>query len=320
MKVFVTGGSGFIGGHVIEALISAQHEVLAMARSDRSAATIESLGAAAVQCSLDDVEAAHLEGVDAVVHCAAFVEEYGTRAQFFKANVDGTARVLDAAQRAQVARFVHMGTEAAVFDGTPLQNVDEDAPYPAKHRFLYSESKAAAERLVLERNRADFTTISLRPRFVWGPRDASILPAVQRIATEGQWVWVDGGRAQTSTTHIENLAHAVLLSLERGRGGRAYFVSDDEVWTIRDFLTQYLATAGVALQGPSLPGAALRPLARSVEAVWRALGITKPPPMTGFAIAAMSRTVTVSISRARKELRYSPKISVQEGLSALRTA
>ena len=88
----------------------------------------------------------HLEGVDAVVHCAAFVEEWGTRAQFWEANVEGTTQLLSAARDAGVKRFVHIGTEAALFAGGDLVDVDETHPLPAKQRYLYSETKAEAEK------------------------------------------------------------------------------------------------------------------------------------------------------------------------------
>jgi len=139
-----------------------------MARSDRSAALVGSYGATPVRCSLTDVAAEHLQGCDLVVHTAAFVEEWGTREQFWSINVEGTRRMLDAAKQAGVGRFIHIGTEAVLFDGHDLVGVDETHAYPEHHRFLYSETKAEAEKLVLAANTGDFLTISLRPRFVWG--------------------------------------------------------------------------------------------------------------------------------------------------------
>lgn len=316
MKVFVTGGSGFVGGHVIERL-APHHEVLAMARSEKSAALVARYGATPVTAELDTLDASHLAGCDAVVHCAAFVEEWGTREQFWRGNVDGTTRALDAAKRAGVRRFVHIGTEAALFDGHDLVNVDERHPYPAAQRFLYSETKAEAERRVLAANAEGFTALSLRPRFVWGPRDNSVLPTILRMAREGAWAWLDGGRALTSTTHVANLAHAVELALTTGDGGESYFVADEGTRTLREFLTALAATQGVTLPGRSLPGAVARPLAAAVEGAWRALGIRKAPPMTSFAISMMSREVTVNSAKAKRALGYAPVVDVAAGLAAL---
>ena len=146
MKIFVTGGSGFVGGHLIEALARGGHTLLALARSERAAETVRAYGATPVRGELGAVSAAMLGGAEVVVHAAAFVEEWGTREQFWQGNVEGTTRMLAAAKTGGVRRFLHVGTEAALFDGHDLVDVDESAPYPARQRYLYSETKAEAER------------------------------------------------------------------------------------------------------------------------------------------------------------------------------
>jgi hypothetical protein len=320
MQIFVTGGSGFVGGHLLEALAAQGHSLHALARSDASARLVQGYGATPVRADLGDIQGEHLRGAEAVIHCAARAEEWGTRAQFWEANVRGTERVLAAAREAGVRRFIHVGTEAAVFDGHDLVDIDETYPYPKRQRYLYSESKAEAERLVLGANSEAMTTLSIRPRLVWGPRDSTVLPAIVRMARAGSFAWLDGGRALTSTTHVRNVVHALGLSLRAGRGGAAYFVADDGQRTIREFLTALSATQGVTLPARSIPGALARPLSALVEGAYRLVGAKATPPMTRFAIAMMSRTVTVRCDRARAELGYAPVISVDEGLAQLRQA
>ncbi len=317
MKVFVTGGSGFVGGHLIEALAASGHEVLALARSPRSAEVVKGYGARPVTGELGAVREEDLRGVDAVVHAAAFVEEWGTRAQFWEANVEGTTQLLSAARAAGVGRFVLVGTEAALFDGRDLCDIDETYPYPARQVFLYSETKAEAERRVLAASTEGFTALSVRPRFVWGPRDTSVLPAILRMAREGGFAWIDGGRHRTSTTHVATLVRGLELALTRGRGGQSYFVADDGTRTLREFLTALAGTAGVTLPDRSIPGAVARPAAALVEGAWRLLGMKRTPPMTRFAVTMMSREVTVRTGKARDELGWAPVISVEEGIAAM---
>lgn len=321
MRVFVTGGSGFVGGHFIEHLVGPRAEgkytVLALARSAGSAKTVKGYGAAAVQGELGAVRADDLRGVDAVVHAAAFVEEWGTREQFEQGNIHGTAQLLAAAREAGVRRFVHVGTEAAVFDGHPLRDIDEHYPYPRAQKYLYSETKAEAERRVLAASGPDFVTLSVRPRLVWGPRDASVLPAVLRMARDGAFSWIDGGAQRTSTTHVYNLAHALERALTKGRGGEAYFVADDETSTMRSFLAASARTQGVELGARSVPSWVLRPAAAAVETAFRAARSKKAPPLTRFAIDMMSSEVTVRTEKARRELGYAPVISLDAGMREL---
>lgn len=313
MKIFVTGASGFIGGHIVERL-SKQHEVLGMARSEESQRKVTELGARAVRCSLGAVEPTHLAGCDAIVHCAAFVEEWGTRAQFWEGNVEGTRQLLKAARAAGVSRFLHIGTEAALFEGKDLLDIDETQAYPAKQRYLYSETKAEAERLVLAANAPGFTTISLRPRLVWGPGDTSVLPAILRMAKSGGWAWLNQGRSLTSTTHVTNLVHAVEAALTQGQGGQAYFIADEGQRTMKEFLGALAKTQGVDLPERSLPKGFARALAATIEGAWRLFGIRRAPPMTRFAIDMMSSSVTVRTDKAQRELGYTPVINVAQGL------
>ena len=317
MKVFITGGSGFVGGHAIERL-AREHEVFALARSSSSEAKVRGYGATPVRGDLDTVSADLLRGMAAVVHAAAFVEEWGTRADFWSANVDGTQRMLDAARAAGVSRFIHIGTEAAVFDGRDLVHIDETYPYPAEQKYLYSETKAEAERRVLAANTPTLATLSLRPRLVWGPRDTSVLPAILQKARDGSFAWIDGGRHDTSTVYVGNLAEAIACALTRGRGGEAYFIADDGVRTYREFFTAATRAHGVTLTDKEIPRAVARTAARAVEAIWRTFNVKKTPPITRFAADMMSATVTVNTRKARDELGYRPVFTVDEGLAKMR--
>lgn len=317
MRIFVTGASGFIGGHLVEHL-ARHHDVLGMARSDAAAAAVRRFGGTPVASALGEVTPAALAGVDVIVHAAAHLQGVD-RAAYWRVNVDGTSQLLDAARAAGVGRVIFIGTEAALFDGHDLRDIDERHPYPRRHRFLYSATKAEAERRVLGASDDRLTALSIRPRLVWGPRDASVLPALAAMVEAGKFRWIDGGLQETSTTHVDNLVAAVERALSQGRGGQAYFVADAERSTLREFLTRLLATRGVVAPDRGAPGALLRPLARAVEAVWRLLRLRTEPPLSAFAVAMMSRTVTVRTEKARAELGWSPVITVDRGLAQMAT-
>ena len=316
MQIFITGASGFIGGAIAKTL-STTHNVRAMSRPERSDEHLRALGAMPVRSELGAVKPEHLAGCEVVIHCAAFVKQWGTREQFWRTNVDGTAQLLQAARRVGVTRFIHVGTEAALFHGQDMREIDETYPYLTRTPFLYPETKAAAEKLVLAANAPGFETLSLRPRFVWGPGDQTILPVVKKMVKAGMFMWIDQGRVRTSTTHIANFVHAVTLALSHGSGGQAYFITDDSTTTVREFLTALLKTQGLTPSNASIPGSLARGLAAILESVWNLLRLKSEPPLTRFAAAMASSECTIRIDKARAELHYAPVITRDQGLAEL---
>ena len=197
MRIFITGASGFVGGAIAKAL-APNHEVLAMSsrhreESDRS---IEALGATPVRCDLVGLRTKDLPAFDVAIHCAAWVEPWGTRSEFWDANVEGTTRMLEAARAAGARRFIHINTEAVLWHGPHLRDVDETCPLADESPYLHSETKAETERRVLASSDDDFETLSIRPRFVCGPGDRTLAPELKKIVESGAFVWLDGGRAR----------------------------------------------------------------------------------------------------------------------------
>jgi hypothetical protein len=318
MKIFVTGGSGFVGGASVAALSKA-HDIAALSRSEKSHAAIKAAGGAPVRGDLESVSAEMLRGAVAVVHCAAFVEEWGPYETYHAVNVTGTERLLEAAKAAGVRRFIHIGTEAALFYGQPMVDIDETYPLAPQSPFPYSRSKALAEMAVARSNDPanGFETIVLRPRLIWGEGDKTVLPVVKAMAEAGKFMWIDEGRAMTSATHIDNLVAAIDLALTKGRAGEAYFVVDGAPVSFRDFLTRYLGAAGVTLPDKSMPGAVVRAVANLTEPFFRLAASKTGPPITRFTAHIMSRDCTIRDGKARAELGYRPVITLDEGLARL---
>lgn len=314
--LFVTGGSGFVGGAVIRRFLADGWRVRAMSRSPTSDEKIRTLGAEPVSCHLENVSEEHVADADVVVHAGAFVEAWGPRDAWDRINVRGTERMLGAARAAGVSRFVHIGSEAALVHGQHLRDADEAVPLALDSPYPYCRTKALAERAVRAANDSanGFTTIVLRPRFIWGPGDTTLLPAIETMARRGAWMWIDGGRAVTSTTHVRNLVEAVVLACERGEGGEAYFVLDDGRRTLREIVSGMAATRDLTLPDRSIPTWMAEAAATVSEWVWRAFSLKGAPPLTRHAVMVMSRDCTLRDDRARTKLGYVPTISVEEGL------
>src|SRR4051795_7541530 len=218
---FITGGSGFVGGALIRRLVRDGWTVRALARSDRSVAAVESAGAESVRGDLDDTAAMRsgADGADVFHHAAAKVEDFGDPADFERVTVQGTKNALAAAREAGVPRFVHVGTEAALMAGQPLVNVDETAPLGPDSVAPYPWSKAKAEQAVLDANGDGLETVVVRPRFVWGKGDSTLLPEIVAMVKAGKFAWIGGGGQLTATTHIDNTVEGLVLAAERGKPG-----------------------------------------------------------------------------------------------------
>lgn len=319
---FVTGGSGFVGGRLIERLRGDGYTVRALARSTAAAERVGAHGAEPVRGDLADVEAmrAGAEGCELAFHAAATLGDWGKREDFERGNVEGTANVLRACSDAGVRRLIHVGTEAAVLAGQPLVQADETSPLRPDSPALYSATKARAEQLVLAANRDSFETVVVRPRFVWGTGDTTVLPTIVELVRSGRFSWIGGGTHRTSITHIDNTVQGLVLGASRGRPGNVYFVTDGEPVVFREFVTELLQTQGVAPPRRSIPRPVARALAVTSETLWRSLPLPGRPPLTRFAYWVSALECTIRIDKAREQLGYVPVRSRNEGLAELRGA
>jgi nucleoside-diphosphate-sugar epimerase len=175
-----------------------------------------------------------------------------------------------------------------------------------------------AEQLVRDASGDGLETVVVRPRLVWGPGDTTILPSLAAAVENGRFAWIGGGRHRTSTTHVDNVIHGLLLGAERGRPGGVYFVTDGEPVVFREFITELLSTQGVTVPDRTMPAPLARAVAAGGEGVWRTFRLGGQPPVTRLAYWLSAQECTIDISRARAELDYEPVRSIPEGMEELR--
>jgi nucleoside-diphosphate-sugar epimerase len=314
---FVTGGSGFVGGRLIKRLVADGWSVRALARSKEAEGRVEALGAEAVRGDLESGAAlrAGSHGCDYLFHSAAHLGTSGDFKDFERVNVQGTKNVLAAARDAEVKRFVHVGTEAALLAGEPLLEADERTPLRPDSKAPYSATKARAEIAVLAASeRGVFETVSIRPRFVWGVGDTTLLPMIVEQARSGSWAWVGGGRHRTSTTHVDNAVEGLIAGALRGRPGNAYFVLDDGGAVVfREFVSDLMRTQGIEPPAKSVPTAVARLLMEAGER----LPFIGEPPLPRFAFWIASQDCILDDGKARTEMGYAPVKDRATGMAEL---
>jgi nucleoside-diphosphate-sugar epimerase len=319
-RALVTGGGGFLGHAIVARLRAEGHAVRSLARGRYP--EVEALGAEQVQHDLADPAGlqAHLDGVDVVFHAASRTGVWGSREAFFRANVDGTRHLLEAARAAGVRRFVYTSSPSATFDGRDAEGATEaDCPYPTHFHAPYPESKAEAERLVLAANGPALATTALRPHLIWGPRDPHILPRLVSRRRQGRLVRVGPGTNKVGICYIDNAAVAHLQAaavLQPGspNAGKAYFLHDPEPVLLWPWIDQLLVAVGLPpVQRSVSPGVAMA-LGGLLEWVWRTFQRPGEPPMTRFVAAELASSHWYDLSAARRDFGYAPVVGPDEGL------
>ncbi|HMO10157.1 MAG TPA: NAD(P)-dependent oxidoreductase [Actinotalea sp.] len=325
MKIFVTGGSGFVGGTLVRRLVADGHQVIALARSDASAERIGAAGAEAVRGDLADLPTAdgapwvaHLGGVDAVVHTAAHMEFWGPDALFERLNHAPTLALHAASVASGVGRFV-LVSAASVSTGSQRRPVVDESTPEGRPNIAYSRVKLATERALLGTPAGSTELVVLRPPFIWGRGMATIEGFVEAAET-GRFAWVDQGRHIVDMVHVDNLVAAAVLGLTRGRH-RGVYVTDGAPMPIRDFLTPLLATRGIDLsRSRSVPLAVAAPMAATLDGTARLLRRPMAPPLTNWLVSFTGRDRSYDITAARRELGYVPEVSFEQGLSQMAAA
>ncbi|MEV0586630.1 NAD-dependent epimerase/dehydratase family protein [Nonomuraea sp. NPDC050310] len=295
MRVAVTGASGFVGGAVVRAAAARGWEVFAFGRR----AHAETGGVPYRSWDLTRGPRPELR-VDAVVHCAGSVTDWGDAAEIWRANVTGTRTVLETFPD---ARLVHVST-ASVYDPfrPTVRAREEEAPV-ARYVNAYGASKAAAERLVAGR------AVILRPHAVYGPGDTTLLPRVLG-AVRGRWLLAVGGGDQlVSLTAVDNLVRACLLAVDHPEPA-VYNVTDAEPVRLDDALRALLREREIDAVPRYLPAR----LAHAVAAVSERLSAT--PRLTRYAVGHLAVERTLDISRARDRLGYAPAPTSFTGAAA----
>jgi nucleoside-diphosphate-sugar epimerase len=325
MKALVTGGGGFLGGAIVRLLRARGDSVRSLARGHYPA--LDALGVEQVAGDVAEAQAVAqaVDGCDVVFHVAAKAGFWGPYAEYFRANVEGTRRVVEACRAAGVPRLVHTSSPSVVFDGRGAEGIDESAPYPRRYHAPYPETKAKAERLVLEANGPALATVALRPHLIWGPGDNHLIPRLVARARAGRLRKVGRRDHLVDTIYIDNAAEAHLLAADRlapgaAVAGRAYFLSQGEPRPLWDLINRILAAAGAPPVTRTVPAPAAVLAGGLLEAAFRALRLPGEPPMTRFLAHQLSTAHWFDIAAARRDLGYEPRVSIDEGLRRLAEA
>jgi sterol-4alpha-carboxylate 3-dehydrogenase (decarboxylating) len=319
----VTGGSGFVGRALVDALKQrGDHVIVAEPFGEpwRSDVQFE-------RVDVRDTEqlAALCNGVDTIFHNASLVHtKHNREDDVWSVNLGGTRSVLRAAWKGRVKKLIYVSTASAVYEGNDIENGDERMPYSRKSQAPYADSKIAAEQELLAANgQRGVLTCAIRPHVIFGPGDKRFLPAILARAKAGRLrlsVGVKNSKL-SDFTYVDNLIDALLKAdehLEPGSAleGQAYFITNGEPMVFFDFVKKVLEE----LKLPPIVGAVPYPVAFAAAAIKEALDtlrggtLNAEDGMTRFAVRYMVRHHYFDIGKARRDFGYEPRVSLDQGI------
>jgi len=319
--ILVTGGGGFLGGAIVERLANRNRKIRSFSRGFYP--KLEAMGVEQIQGDIADQKAVVLacKGVDLVFHTAAKPPPWGDYASYFKTNVMGTQNVIDACLRQNVSRLIYTSTPSVIFDGTDLEGVDESIPYPARYNAFYPQTKAMAEQRVLKIRDHPLRTIVLRPHQIWGPGDAHFVPRL--IARAKELKRIGNGKNLVDTIYIDNAADAHILAADKLKenpelSGNIYFISQGEPIPAWDMINAILEAAGLEPITDTVSYRTAWTVGAVLEFFYRTFRIQKEPRMTRFLAYAAAKSHWFDISAAKRDLGYTPTVSIEEGIKRLK--
>ena len=314
MKVFVTGATGFIGGHVVRKLTERGDDVVVLVRDPAKAADLPG-GPTLVEGDLSDEAAIRegMEGADAVIHGAAIYKvgiPKSERAPMHEANVGGTERVLRAALDAKIPKVVYVSTVAA-FGNTHGEVVDETYRHPGQEfTSYYEQTKYEAHQVARSLIEEGLPAVIVQPGGVYGPDDHSSVGQTINQFMDGKLPLLPFPELGLNMVHVEDVADGVLLALDKGEVGEAY-VLGGEITTMRGVID---TTARVADRKPprgTMPTGMLKMMTPIGPVVGKMMG--QPPNLRELISSADGVTFWARHDKAMQQLGYSPR-SLEVGL------
>jgi nucleoside-diphosphate-sugar epimerase len=313
-NAFVTGATGFTGGYLCKALREKGYTVKALVRKTSNKQELEKMGVELIEGDLAEPESlkGKIKNVDIVFHIAALYRQEGvSRDMFTRVNVEGTRAMLEESMAAGVKRFVHSST-VGVQGEIKNPPATEEAPYnPGDH---YQVSKLEGEKLALSYFRAGkIDGVVVRPVGIYGPGDTRFLKLFRHIY-KGSFRMIGKGKVLYHLTFVEDLVEGIILAGETpAASGRIYTIGGNEYLSLDRLVKSIARIMEKPVSGFHIPLWPVYTAAFLCEILCRPLGIE--PPIYRRRLDFFTRDRAFDISKARKELNYEPKVSLEQGLT-----
>ena len=314
-RVLLTGGTGLVGSHVAERLRADGVAVRALCRSPEAAGFLADLGCEVVAGDLSDPAslAAAANGATHAVHCAAKVGDWGPVEEYRAVNVRGTEALLNAlaaewGPHADPAarRLAHVSS-LGVYEARDHHGTDESESISLKGIDGYTLSKAESERLVLDGPAGAplVPATAIRPGFVYGVRDRTVLPRLLDKLRGGGFAFLGDGEQLLNNVAAANVADAVVAALTAPEAvGKAYNLTDGRLVTRREFVRVICEAADLPVPTRTVPLPVAKAFAATLESAYRLLGKDHAPLLSSARVKFLGLNLDFCIDRAKDDLGY----------------
>ncbi len=315
----VTGGSGFLGSHLVEALVARAEEVRVLVRSTSDVTRLEELGVDLVTGDLSDPASlqAAARGVERIYHCAALASDWGTWETFRAANVTGVRNVLEAALAAGVHKFIHVSTTGVY--GHPDYPADETAPY-RQRGWPYGDTKIEGEQLVWAYYQEYGLPVTVaRPASIYGPRSVTFVTDFVELLQQRSLPHIGRKQKPAGLAYVTNVVDFLLLIADSEQSvGEAYNVSDGLDISWRQYVNRLAEMVGAPQPRLMIPYRLAYLVGWLMEQSYRMLRIRQRPLLTRLAVELLGTTQGFPIDKARRQLGYEPRVGFEEGMDRIK--
>jgi nucleoside-diphosphate-sugar epimerase len=316
--LLVTGATGLVGSHVVDSALQRGYPVRALLRPGSDTRWLPHGKVHVVTGDLTEAAAVFraIEGVETVVHCAAKVGDWGPLAEYRRVNVEALDTLLRAAdQQDSLRRFVFLSS-LGVYRARHHYGTDETEPPCPASLDAYTRTKAEGEMLVQRYVREQgFPAIILRPGFIYGPRDRTVLPRLLDRLRAGQVVYFGSGEQRLNNTYVKNLVDAIFLAIDHSTAiGQVYNVTDDPTVSKRRFIATLAELCACEVPTKKIPLWLARTLAGCMETSYRLLRKQEAPLVSKAKVKFLGLNLDFSIEKARRELGYKPRWNFLAGM------
>jgi nucleoside-diphosphate-sugar epimerase len=318
MISLVTGATGFVGSHILGALLDRGEKVRALVRDSKKAQVLRDRGVEVVEGDLLDPGSlgAAVNGAGPIYHCAAAVGPEISVKEIVKTNLTGVCHLCDAVASAKAGRIVFLSS-INVLGTRHLDPATEDLSCHRSHDPA-ADTKIDAEKVILERfQQGKIDVVTLRPGLIYGPGDTHNLPILANSIREGRFAFIGSRHNIVPLVHVTDVAQAMVLAgTAPGASGRTYHIADGSRTTIGDLVSLVAALQGCPVPRRVVPFflAHFACIAFELRARLGPMLIKQPISRAGLRFIGTSRFV--DISKARTELGFVPSIAYREGVAA----